>query len=91
MTVRVELTPQVQADLLAQAQARGMSLEAFAEEVLREKSRETAPVSPNSGQPFWKRFTSQVHDLPDAIFERLPPDGATEHDHYLYGAPKRNL
>jgi len=28
--------------------------------------------------------------LPDEVFERLPKDGASEHDHYLYGAPKRH-
>lgn len=39
MTVKLELTPDVQAALLAQAQASGLSLEAFAEEVLRERSR----------------------------------------------------
>jgi len=39
--------------------------------------------------PFWETFTQQVHRLPDEVFERLPRDGASEHDHYLYGAPKR--
>lgn len=39
MTVKVELTPDIQAALLAQAQASGLSLEAYAEEVLRERSR----------------------------------------------------
>jgi len=39
MTVKLELTPDVQAGLLAQAQASGLSLEAYAEQVLREKSR----------------------------------------------------
>ncbi|MBL8228656.1 MAG: hypothetical protein JNL98_09270 [Bryobacterales bacterium] len=39
MTVKLELAPDVQAALLAQAKANGLSLEAFAEEVLRERSR----------------------------------------------------
>ena len=39
MTIKLELTPDVQAALSAQAQASGLSLEAFAEEVLRERSR----------------------------------------------------
>ena len=39
MTMNLELTPEVQASLMSQAQANGMSLEAFAEQVLREKSR----------------------------------------------------
>lgn len=41
-------------------------------------------------EPFWKSFARRVHALPDEVFERLPSDGASEHDHYLYGAPKRN-
>jgi hypothetical protein len=39
MIVTVELTPDVQAGLMAQARANGLSLEAYAERVLREKSR----------------------------------------------------
>ena len=85
--MKLELTPEVQAGLLAQAQASGLSLEAYAEKVLRERAQET----PNgTREPFWKSFTDQVHALPDEVFERLPEDGASEHDHYLYGAPKKN-
>ena len=39
MTVKVELTSDVQAGLLAQAQASGLSLETYVEQVLREQSR----------------------------------------------------
>jgi hypothetical protein len=42
MTVKVELTPDVQAGLLEQAQESGLSLEAYVEQVLRERSREAA-------------------------------------------------
>lgn len=38
MTMKVELAPDVQAGLLAQAQANGLSLEAYVEQVLRERS-----------------------------------------------------
>jgi hypothetical protein len=37
MTVKLELKPDVQAGLLAQAQASWLSLEAYAEQVLRER------------------------------------------------------
>jgi hypothetical protein len=98
MTMKLELTPEMQAALLAQAQDSGMSLEAFAELVLREESREAfstsreqSGLSSGPGEPFGKSFTSQVHALPDAVFERMPMDGASEHDHYLDGAPKRSV
>jgi hypothetical protein len=38
MTVKLELPPEVQAGLLAQAQESGLSLEAYVELVLRERS-----------------------------------------------------
>jgi hypothetical protein len=29
-------------------------------------------------------------EMPDDVRSRLPEEGATEHDHYIYGWPKRN-
>ncbi len=29
-------------------------------------------------------------DIPLEEFEKLPKDGAHQHDHYLYGTPKRH-
>ena len=40
-------------------------------------------------EPFWRAFTARMHALPPEVFERLPAGGASEHDHYLYGAPKK--
>jgi hypothetical protein len=31
-----------------------------------------------------------MQDVPAEEFARLPKDGASEVDHYLYGHPKRN-
>jgi hypothetical protein len=42
MTVKLELTPDVQAGLLAQAQETGLSLEAYLEQLLRERSHDAA-------------------------------------------------
>jgi hypothetical protein len=41
MTMHLELTPDLQAGLLAQAQESGLSLEAYVERVLRERVHET--------------------------------------------------
>jgi hypothetical protein len=43
-----------------------------------------------ASEPFWKAFARRIHALPAEVFERLPGDGASERDHYLYGSPKRN-
>lgn len=39
MTVKLDLKPDVEAGLLAQAEARGLSFEVYLEQVLRERSR----------------------------------------------------
>jgi len=39
MTMKLDLTPDVQSGLLSQAEEIGLSLEAYVEEVLRERSR----------------------------------------------------
>lgn len=40
MTMHLDLTPEMQAGLLAQAQESGLSIEAYVEQVLRERVRE---------------------------------------------------
>ena len=45
MTVKLQLKPDVEAGLLAQAQARGLSLEVYLEQVLQERSRTLTPPS----------------------------------------------
>ena len=30
-----------------------------------------------------------MSDVPDEVLDRLPVDGAAQHDHYIYGTPKR--
>ena len=42
-------------------------------------------------QPFGTFIEELVADIPPDILEILPPDGAEQHDHYIYGTPKREL
>jgi hypothetical protein len=91
--MRIELTPEVQAGLLTQARESGMSLEAFAEEVLRREAFRGAQerdTSSTSERPIWETITDMVKDIPDEVFDRLPKDGASQVDHYIYGLPKRD-
>lgn len=46
-------------------------------------------AEPATPPPFWATFMEEFDALPDEVFERLPKDGASQVDHYLYGAPKR--
>ena len=36
-----------------------------------------------------ERIAALARDLPPEVVQQLPPEGAAQHDHYLYGTPKR--
>jgi hypothetical protein len=39
--------------------------------------------------PIWERIAELAEEIPDEAIADIPVDGATEHDHYLYGSPKK--
>lgn len=50
---------------------------------------QTAEASEPNNRPIWELFEEFTNDLPDEVIAQLPTDGAEQHDHYLYGVPKR--
>ena len=86
MTLTINLPEDEVRALEAKARACGVSAEDYARQVL-ERDLDEQGQGP---EPFWKAFTQRMHALPSEVFDPLPVDGASEHDHYLYGAPKRN-
>ncbi len=40
-------------------------------------------------KPIWEEIEELTADIPDEEFLKLPADGAAQHDHYIYGLPKR--
>jgi hypothetical protein len=40
-------------------------------------------------RPIWEVIAEIVKEIPEEDLDRIPHDGAENHDHYLYGAPKR--
>jgi len=40
-------------------------------------------------RPIWEQIEELVRDIPDEELDRIPHDGSINHDHYLYGAPKK--
>ena len=41
------------------------------------------------GQSLGERIAARARSLPPHVLDRLPADGASQHDHYIYGTPKR--
>jgi antitoxin component of MazEF toxin-antitoxin module len=40
-------------------------------------------------RPFWERIAALTADLPPEELDKSPTDAASQHDHYIYGTPKR--
>jgi hypothetical protein len=93
MTITLPLQPQEEARLVALAQAKGVSTDTLVREVL-DKILADAPGQPDEAKrespPIWDVILDNMKDVPPEEFARLPKDGASEHDHYLYGHPKRD-
>jgi hypothetical protein len=37
----------------------------------------------------WRSIDDRLKEIPEDAWDEIPTDGATNLDHYLYGAPKR--
>ena len=46
-------------------------------------------AAPTDERPIWEVVEELASRVPDSDWDTLPADGAEQHDHYLYGAPKR--
>jgi Protein of unknown function (DUF2281) len=50
-------------------------------------------VQKHSPQPppktIWEKIRERTARIPPEEWEHMPTDGSCEHDHYLYGTPKR--
>lgn len=87
MTLTIDLPDEDIAALAAKARAQGVSAEQYARLVLEHD------LKPASTPP---RHISEVirenmRQVPAEILAGMPRDGASQHDHYIYGLPKRDL
>jgi len=93
MNFTLPLQPQEEAKLIAMAQAKGLSTDALVREALDKilaEAPEHLPEPSHEARPIWEVMLDSMKDVPPEEFAKLPKDGASEHDHYLYGHPKRN-
>lgn len=56
----------------------------------QQKAYQPGTVKKKPAVPIWQRFQEAARAIPEEELASLPPDGASEHDHYLYGLPKRS-
>jgi len=61
---------------------------ALVDGMLREE-REKRPRE--TVRPIWEIIEEISSQAPPGTWDSVPTDGSVNHDHYLYGAPKKNL
>ncbi len=59
------------------------------ERLKQEQAEAEQPQAAPQRKPIWEEFEEIAASIPREEFLKLPADGAEQHDHYLYGSPKR--
>jgi hypothetical protein len=83
MTV-IELPDEQAAALKAKAAAAGLTLEAWLQ-----KLAEQEPPPSRPRRHIADVIVENMSNVPPDIMAVMPKDGASQHDHYTYGWPKR--
>lgn len=66
-------------------------METLPEDQLRDVLRfiESLRQTPHSSRSIEEKIEAIVDEVPDDVWKNVPADGAEQHDHYIYGAPKQ--
>jgi len=57
--------------------------------VLDAVEKRLAIIEERKKRPIWEVITEISSEIPEEEWAKLPSDGSVNHDHYLYGAPKK--
>ena len=87
MTLTIHLPDEQQAALAAKARAQGVSAEEYARQVLAQDLKAEA----HPRRHISEIIRDNMSKVPPEIMAQMPKDGASEHDHYIYGLPKKDL
>jgi Protein of unknown function (DUF2281) len=63
-------------------------------EFLAQKTQSPPPqktIPEESQKTIWEKIRERTARIPPEEWDEMPTDGSYQHDHYLYGTPKREL
>ncbi len=86
MTLMIDLPEDRAQALKARAEAQGVSAEQYARQILEHDLEPQA-----MRQPLSEVMREISGNMPDDVRAKLPRDGASQVDHYVYGLPKREV
>jgi hypothetical protein len=86
----IEVTDELEQRLRDQAEQQGVPLDSYLRAALEALAVPESPASPSvPTSPLLELFEQIWADIPEEEWEKLPRDLAEQHDHYIYGIPKR--
>ena len=92
--MEVHFTPEIEQKLKALAAQTGQGAERLVEEIVAgevESRLHSAAASPAPNRRHISAVIAEIMaDVPLEVMASLPKDGASQHDHYIYGWPKRD-
>jgi hypothetical protein len=68
---------------------RGLPLEKQQEVLEFVENLAVESATNSDDRPIWEVIKAISAEVPEEEWVRLPTDGAEQHDHYLYGSPKK--
>jgi len=90
MTLTIELSPEKEAALKAQAQARGLTVGQWLLQLAEQSGPSPVEQKTVDPRPVWEIILDNMKNVPHEDLAVLPKDGASQIDHYVYGQPKRD-
>jgi hypothetical protein len=93
MTLIIDLPEEKEAALRAHAEAAGLSAEDFARQTLAQALASPLPADERrvvDERPLSEVIREIVGEIPAEELAKLPKDGSSQIDHYVYGLPKRD-
>ena len=90
MTV-IRISDEQASALEAMAAAEGLTLKTWLQKVADESRAAKTPAPPplRARRHISEVIRDNMRDVPAEVMANMPTDGAAQHDHYIYGSPKR--
>ena len=73
----------------AMIEAASLLVERLGQEQAQAEPTATQADATQQRKPIWERILERSAAIPDEEWDKLPVDGAEQHDHYIYGTPNR--
>jgi hypothetical protein len=89
MTLTIQIPDEEAIALTAKASAQGVSAQQYAQQILLRDLEQQSARRPRSA-PLSSKIGVLWSHMPADVRAKLPTDGASQIDHYVYGHPKRD-